>query len=100
MCYNHEEEWRREYDNHTPPQSAAAAVARSVALLEDLRARAAETEFRLQQARAREAALTRQLHETKRFVLVMEIIESYLQRRFLQQQQLLARLLSPVPPPE
>ncbi|XP_048501953.1 protein SKIP34 isoform X2 [Beta vulgaris subsp. vulgaris] len=101
MCYNHQEEWRREGNNHTPPPSAtrrqaaaAAAAARSAALVDNLRDRLAETELRLQQARAREAELSRQLFEMKRCVSVMEILESYLRRRFHEQQDLLARLLS------
>ncbi|KAL2905872.1 Protein SKIP34 [Bienertia sinuspersici] len=92
MCYNHEEEWRREADNLTPPPPSAAA--RSAALL---RVRLAETELRLEQARAREAELSRQLFEMKRFVSVMEILESYLKRRFREQQHLLSRQISSLP---
>ncbi|XP_057541519.1 protein SKIP34 [Amaranthus tricolor] len=97
MCYNHEEEWRREGNNHTPPSSTAsrnAAINRSAALVENLTLRLADTELRLQRARAREAELSRQLLEMKRFVSVMEILESYLKRRFREQQDLLTRLLS------
>lgn len=102
MC-NHEEEWRREGDNHTPPPSearrhaTAAAAARSAALVETLRGRLAETELGLQRARAREANLSRQLLEAKRFVSVMEVLESYLERRYREQQDLLSRLLSSIP---
>ncbi|KAL2904851.1 Protein SKIP34 [Bienertia sinuspersici] len=81
MCYNHEKEWRREFDNHTP--SPPSAAARSAALL---RVRLAETELRLEQARAREDELSCQLLEMKRFISIMEILESYLKRRFREHQ--------------
>ncbi|XP_076949430.1 protein SKIP34 [Bidens hawaiensis] len=71
----------------------------NTAAVENLRLRLAETEARLQRARAREAELSKKLLEMKRFVSVMEILEAYLKRRFLDQQQQLARLMaqSPVP---
>jgi hypothetical protein len=65
--------------------------------VESLRGRLAETEARLVRARAREAELSRQLEEMKRFVAVMEILENYLKRRFLEQQQLVVRLFAPLP---
>ncbi|KAI8028721.1 Protein SKIP34 [Camellia lanceoleosa] len=74
-----------------PPPTDAAVV-------EDLRLRLADTEARLERARAREADLSRRLDEMKRFVSVMEILETYLKRRFLRQQHDVARLFSPLPP--
>ncbi|XP_074293946.1 protein SKIP34 [Silene latifolia] len=100
MCYHHEEEWRKDYQ--TPPRqpppttAAAAAVARSADLVLNLRRRLADIESRLALARAREAALSRQINETKRFVSVMEILESYLKRRFVEQQEIISRLLASV----
>ncbi|GMP25834.1 hypothetical protein CsSME_00002511 [Camellia sinensis var. sinensis] len=72
-----------------PPPTDAAVV-------EDLRLRLADTEARLERARAREADLSRRLDEMKRFVSVMEILETYLKRRFLRQQLDVARLFSPL----
>ncbi|KAK7317684.1 hypothetical protein RJT34_02116 [Clitoria ternatea] len=65
------------------------------AVVEDLRDRLAETEVRLARARAREAALSRRLHQMKRFVSVMEILEDYLKRRYNLQQRHVASLFSP-----
>ncbi|XP_073220149.1 protein SKIP34 [Cicer arietinum] len=70
----------------------------SALVLENLRDRLADTEARLARARAREAHLTRRLHEMKRFLSVMEILEDYLKRRYRLQQQRVARLLSLTPP--
>ncbi|CAI9282339.1 protein SKIP34 [Lactuca sativa] len=69
----------------------------NTAVVESLRLRLAETEVRLQQARAREAELSKKLREMKRFVSVMEILESYLKRRFMDQQHQLALLISQSP---
>ncbi|XP_057422368.1 protein SKIP34 [Lotus japonicus] len=69
----------------------------SSAAVDDLRGRLADTEARLARARAREAELTHRLHQMRRFLSVMEILEDYLKRRYHQQQQRLARLLSPSP---
>ncbi|XP_055816513.1 protein SKIP34 [Solanum dulcamara] len=55
-------------------------------VVENLRDRLAETEARLERARAREAELSRQLEEMKRYVSVMEILECYLKRRYREQQ--------------
>lgn len=74
-----------------------AGTDHSPSALENLRVRLADTEARLARARAREAQLTLRLHEMKRFLSVMEILEGYLKRRYRLQQQRLARLLS-VPP--
>lgn len=65
-------------------------------VLENLRGRLVETEARLQRARAREAELSRRIEEMKRFVSVMEILETYLKGRMHEQQEELARYLSPV----
>uniref|UniRef100_A0A7C8ZSF3 Protein SKIP34 n=1 Tax=Opuntia streptacantha TaxID=393608 RepID=A0A7C8ZSF3_OPUST len=101
MCYHHEEEWSEDENRGTQSRRrriAIANAARSAALVENLRGRLAETEARLARARAREAELSRQLHEMKRFVSVMEILEAYLNRRFAEQRDLVSRLLSsPVP---
>ncbi|KAL7603407.1 hypothetical protein Lser_V15G19439 [Lactuca serriola] len=69
----------------------------NTAVVESLRLRLAETEVRLQQARAREAELSKKLREMKRFVSVMEILESYLKRRFMDQQHQLALLITQSP---
>ncbi|CAI0419825.1 unnamed protein product [Linum tenue] len=66
----------------------------SESVIEDLRGRLAETEARLERARAREAELSRRLEEMRRFVSVMEILESYLKRRFHEQQERVACLFS------
>ncbi|KAK8587622.1 hypothetical protein V6N13_086603 [Hibiscus sabdariffa] len=67
-------------------------------VVDTLRVRLAETEARLERVRAREAELTRRLEEMKRFVSVMEILESYLKQRFREQREYLTRLLSSIPP--
>ncbi|GMI98049.1 hypothetical protein like AT5G65495 [Hibiscus trionum] len=67
-------------------------------VVDTLRVRLAETEARVERVRAREAELTRRLEEMKRFVSVMEILESYLKQRFLEQQEYLTRLVSSIPP--
>ncbi|OIT28837.1 PREDICTED: protein SKIP34 [Nicotiana attenuata] len=64
----------------TPPANENTVV------VNNLRDRLAETEARLERARAREAELSRQLEEMKRFVCVMEILECYLKRRYSEQQ--------------
>ncbi|KAF5747322.1 protein SKIP34 [Tripterygium wilfordii] len=63
-------------------------------VVEDLRGRLAETEARLERARAREAELSLRLDEMKRFVAVMEILESYLKRRFREQEEYVTRIFS------
>ncbi|KAI3776579.1 hypothetical protein L1987_46365 [Smallanthus sonchifolius] len=72
----------------------------NTAAVESLRLRLSETEARLQRARAREAELSKKLVEMKRFVSVMEILETYLKRRFLDEQQQLAHLISQSPVPK
>ncbi|GFY90781.1 hypothetical protein Acr_07g0009780 [Actinidia rufa] len=63
-----------------PPPATEATVV-------DLRHRLAATEASMVRARTREADLTRHLNEMKRFVSVMEIIETYLKRRVHEQQE-------------
>ncbi|CAN8264240.1 unnamed protein product [Cochlearia groenlandica] len=65
-------------------------------VVDDLRVRIAETESRLRLARAREAELSRRLEQMKRFVSVMEIMETFLERRFQEQKDRISRLFSPV----
>lgn len=84
-------------DDLTAPTRARAAN-ENAAVVENLRDRLAETEARLERARAREAELNRKLEEMKRFVCVMEILENYLKRRYREQQDQYLRLYSsPVP---
>ncbi|CAN0878462.1 Protein SKIP34 [Linum grandiflorum] len=64
--------------------------------IEALRSRLAETEARLERARAREAELSRRLEEMKRYLSVLEILESYLKRRFNEQQERVACLFSSI----
>lgn len=64
------------------------------AVVQNLRERLAEVNERLEQARARKAELTRQLEEMKKFVGVMEILESYIERQFRENQLQLAQLYS------
>ncbi|KAK9011239.1 hypothetical protein GQ457_05G014330 [Hibiscus cannabinus] len=85
MCYGH----RRRSLSPTRNNNALA--------VDTLRVRLAETEARLERARAREAELTRRLEEMKRFVSVMEILESYLKQRFREQQEYVARIFSSLP---
>ncbi|KAA8546701.1 hypothetical protein F0562_003068 [Nyssa sinensis] len=91
MCYGPQRFLSK--DELTP--SRTRPPANDNAVVDDLRGRLAETEARLERARAREAELSRQLDEMKRFVSVMEILETYLKRRFLEQQEHVARLFSP-----
>ncbi|KAK6923271.1 hypothetical protein RJ641_011575 [Dillenia turbinata] len=93
MCYNHLELFSG--DEFRSPRRRNQTQTENAEAVEDLRVRLADTEARLQRARAREAELSRRLEEMKRFVSVMEILESYLKRRFLEQRDLVERLLSP-----
>ncbi|KAK8501386.1 hypothetical protein V6N12_021081 [Hibiscus sabdariffa] len=88
MCYGH----RRRSLSPTRLTRNNNALA-----VDTLRARLAETEAQLERARAREAELTRRLEEMKRFILVMEILESYLKQRFREQQEYVARIFSSLP---
>ncbi|ESQ31309.1 hypothetical protein EUTSA_v10005325mg [Eutrema salsugineum] len=91
MCYGHNQSLsrsslrRRSYDGDNDDT-----------VVDDLRERLAETEARLRRARAREAELSRRLEQMKRFVSVMEIMETFLERRFQEQRDRIARLFSPV----
>ncbi|KAK9012032.1 hypothetical protein V6N11_040102 [Hibiscus sabdariffa] len=83
MCYGQQ---RRSLSPNRPSRTNNALAVNT------LRVRLAETEARLERARAREAELTRRLEEMKRFVSVMEILESYLKQKFLEQQDCLGEL--------
>ncbi|KAL8250999.1 hypothetical protein R6Q59_034692 [Mikania micrantha] len=94
MCYGSQRLPSFRDDGSTPSTVGALPPADvNIAAVDNLRLRLAETEARLQRARAREAQLIKKLLEMKRFVSVMEILETYLKRRFLDQQQL-AHLIS------
>ncbi|KAK8716552.1 hypothetical protein V6N13_043858 [Hibiscus sabdariffa] len=88
MCYGQQ---RRSLSPNRPSRTNNALAVNT------LRVRLAETEARLERARAREAELTRRLEEMKRFVSVMEILESYLKQKFLEQQDCVARFFSSLP---
>lgn len=101
MCYGGERlPSKEDFNGNSPtrPTTTARLVAvnENEVVVENLRDRLAETEARLERARAREAELSRQLEEMKRFVSVMEILETYLKRRYREQQDQLCRLFSPV----
>ncbi|XP_019095959.1 PREDICTED: protein SKIP34 [Camelina sativa] len=92
MCYGYNQSFssrnslrRRSYDGEEEDS-----------VVDDLRDRLAETEARLRRARAREAELSRRLEHMKRFVSVMEIIETFLERRYQEQKDRIVRLFSPV----
>ncbi|XP_019056509.1 PREDICTED: protein SKIP34 [Tarenaya hassleriana] len=88
MCYGHQQPLSRR--RRRSPEVEEDTV------VEDPRDRIAEMEARLRRARRREAELSRRLEEMKQFVSVMEILESYLKRRFLEQQERVARLFSSI----
>ncbi|XP_062011118.1 protein SKIP34 [Rosa rugosa] len=96
MCYGQQRPFSR--DTPSPPRAVRSPNDNdndnNAVAVEDLRGRLAETEARLTRARAREAELNRRLDEMKRFVSVMEIIETYLLRRFREQQDYVSRLFS------
>ncbi|KAM0006706.1 hypothetical protein Hdeb2414_s0012g00380261 [Helianthus debilis subsp. tardiflorus] len=92
MCYGSQRLPPFHDDNNNTTRSPPLTDVNTEAV-ENLRLRLAETEARLQRARAREAELSKKLVEMKRFVSVMEILESYLKRRFVDQQQQLAHLV-------
>ncbi|VFQ95024.1 unnamed protein product [Cuscuta campestris] len=75
-------------------RSATAAANENTAVLYDLRDRLAETEARLERVRAREADLSQKLEEMKRFISVMEILENFLRRRYLERRDQFLRLYS------
>ncbi|KAL3527550.1 hypothetical protein ACH5RR_012206 [Cinchona calisaya] len=99
MCYGGERfPSKEDFDVNTltTRPTTRLIITQNEVVVENLRDRLAETEARLEQARAREAQLSRQLEEMKRFVSVMEILETYLKRRYTEQQDQLPRLYSPV----
>ncbi|KAF5749735.1 protein SKIP34 [Tripterygium wilfordii] len=91
MCYGHH---RSLSPDRRSPSRGRRFLNHDASVVEDLRGRLAETEARLERARAREAELSRRLDEMKRFVTVMEILESYLKRRFREQQEYVTRIFS------
>ncbi|KAH7566828.1 hypothetical protein ACOSP7_023499 [Xanthoceras sorbifolium] len=94
MCYGHQR-------SLSPDPLTSSGNRRSptvnALVVENLRGRLAETETRLERARAREAELSRRLEEMKRFVSVMEILECYLKRRFREQQEHVQQLFASIP---
>ncbi|KAG6604066.1 Protein SKIP34, partial [Cucurbita argyrosperma subsp. sororia] len=80
----------------SPNQTSVPENGGDASVVDNLRGRLAETESRLAQVRAREAALSRLLEEMKRLVSVMEILENYLKRRYSDRQEYVVRLLAPV----
>ncbi|KAK2656589.1 hypothetical protein Ddye_009641 [Dipteronia dyeriana] len=93
MCYGNQR-------SLSPDQLTSSGNRRSPVInalvVEDLRGRLAETEARLERARAREAELSRRLEEMKRFMSVMEILETYLKRRFREQQEQVQQLFASI----
>ncbi|XP_009587471.1 protein SKIP34 [Nicotiana tomentosiformis] len=86
MCYGSQKFPSKDaLTNPTRTRTTPAANENTV-VVNNLRDRLAETEARLERARAREVELSRQLEEMKRFVCVMEILECYLKRRYSEQQ--------------
>ncbi|KAJ9170433.1 hypothetical protein P3X46_018540 [Hevea brasiliensis] len=94
MCYGHQ---RSLSPDDLIPSRNPRSQNDNTSVVEDLRGRLAETEARLERARAREAELSRRLEEMKRFVSVMEILENYLKRRYQEQQDNVASLFSSLP---
>ncbi|KAL2531286.1 Protein SKIP34 [Abeliophyllum distichum] len=90
MCYGRDRLPSRDEISEIQARNRPVDNENAVAV-ENMRDRLAETEARLEQARAREAELSRQLEEMKKFVRVMEILERYLRRRYTEQQDHLAR---------
>ncbi|KAB2617552.1 protein SKIP34 [Pyrus ussuriensis x Pyrus communis] len=96
MCYGQQTPLSR--DTPTPPRPVRQPNENAV-VVADLLGRLAQTEARLERARAREAELSRRLDDMKRFVSVMEILETFLKRRFRERQENESRLLSSLPLP-
>ncbi|OAY35734.1 protein SKIP34 [Manihot esculenta] len=90
MCYGHQRSLSPHDLIHRRSQNDTSVV-------DHLQSRLAETEALLERARAREAELNRRLEEMKRFVSVMEILETYLKRKFQEQQDNVVRLFSSIP---
>ncbi|XP_057783890.1 protein SKIP34 [Salvia miltiorrhiza] len=90
MCYGNDRlPTRDDLVEAAPPENEDRVM-----VVENLRDRLAETEARLERARAREAELSCCLDEMKKFVRVMEILETYLRRQYAEQQDRLTRLYS------
>ncbi|XP_022950522.1 protein SKIP34 [Cucurbita moschata] len=94
MCNGHHRSLFR--GSISPNQTSVPENGGDASVVDNLRGRLAETESRLAQVRAREAALSRLLEEMKRLVSVMEILENYLKRRYSDRQEYVVRLLAPV----
>ncbi|CAI9111433.1 OLC1v1011654C1 [Oldenlandia corymbosa var. corymbosa] len=97
MCYGGERlPSREDFSFTTPTVPEPPPVNDTVVLIDGIFNRLAETEARLERARAREAELIRRLEEMRRLVSVMEILETYLKRRYGEHQDQLYRLYSQV----
>ncbi|XP_050204722.1 protein SKIP34 [Mercurialis annua] len=105
MCYGHQRSISPDGDDdhlfsatrNRRSQTAITTAITNALIIENLQDRLAETEARLERARAREAELSHRLEEMKRFVTVMEILETFLKRRFREQQEHVALLLASLP---
>ncbi|XP_030974103.1 protein SKIP34 [Quercus lobata] len=99
MCYGQHQAFSRDSLSSSTRQQPPATENNNNAedVVDNLRDRLADTEARLARARAREAELSQRLEEMKRFVSVMEILETYLKRRFREQQEHVDRLFKSLP---
>ena len=99
MCYGQHQAFSRDSLSSSTRQQPPATENNNNAedVVDNLRDRLADTEARLARARAREAELSQRLEEMKRFVSVMEILETYLKRRFREQQDHVDRLCKSLP---
>ncbi|XP_022978829.1 protein SKIP34 [Cucurbita maxima] len=93
MCNGHH---RSLFRGSISPNQTSVPENGDASVVDNLRGRLAETESRLAQVRAREAALSRILEEMKRLVSVMEILKNYLKRRYRDRQEYVVRLLAPL----
>ncbi|KAK9990967.1 hypothetical protein SO802_025952 [Lithocarpus litseifolius] len=99
MCYGQHQAFSRDNLSSSTRQQPPATENNNNPedVVDNLRDRLADTEARLARARAREAELSQRLEEMKRFVSVMEILETYLKRRFREQQDHVDRLFKSLP---
>ncbi|XP_050292137.1 protein SKIP34 [Quercus robur] len=99
MCYGQHQAFSRDSLSSSTRQQPPATENNNNAedVVDNLRDRLADTEARLARARAREAELSQRLEEMKRFVSVMEILETYLKRRFREHQEHVDRLFKSLP---
>lgn len=101
MCYGQHQAFSRDSlsssTRQQPPATENINNNNAEDVVDNLRDRLADTEARLARARAREAELSQRLEEMKRFVSVMEILETYLKRRFREQQDHVDRLFKSLP---